>query len=149
MKYSDLTSRGFGALVSFTASAEKTVLTSLPALLGVYVVVLPQCAACQRGESDIAYIGKSTNANGIRGRVRQYYHPGPTQSTNITMNARLLEQGCSLRLGFITASSKAVTQRLESDLLPEFESQHNQFPLFNRQRALDLLARAAERGVTE
>ena len=30
----------------------------------------------------------SFNQEGLRGRARQYFHPGPTQSTNIAVNQR-------------------------------------------------------------
>ena len=89
--------------------------------------------------SDIAYIGKATNQNGLRGRVRQYFHPGPTKSTNLAMKARLLEPKCALRLGFAVAASKDATVDLESQLLTEFEAEHGSLPPYNRQRAWGLV----------
>jgi len=125
----------------FTRSAEIDLLRSLPTALGVYVILFQSPQARRRGESDIAYIGRAVNQNGLRGRVRQYYHPGPTQTTNIAMNMRICEPDCALRLGFVSRTDVASAKRLESDLLIEFEEAHGELPPYNRQRALDLMSR--------
>jgi hypothetical protein len=109
----------------------------------VYAIILAQPQPRRSGSSDIAYIGRAVNQNGLRGRVRQYFHPGPTQSTNIAMKSRLSEPSCDLRLGFIQTDNAASARRLESDLLVEFESEHGELPPHNRQRALDLMSRLA------
>ncbi len=110
---------------------------------GVYIILLGGSEPRLRGNSDIAYIGKATNLKGLRGRVRQYFHPGPTQRTNKAMNQRLCGDACVLRIGFISADSAASARRLESDLLIQFEREHQQLPPYNRQRALDSASRRA------
>lgn len=132
---------GIESWVAFTSVAEREVLAGLPASPGVYIILLGASKNRHLGTSNVAYIGKGTNQNGIRGRVRQYFHPGPTQSTNIAMKQRLGLAGCSLRLGFIATDSAAAATRLESDLLLQFENEHAELPPFNRQRALDLMSR--------
>ncbi len=116
-------------------------LGQLPSAPGVYVVLFDCMHERLVGSSDIAYIGKATNQNGLRGRVRQYFHPGPTQSTNLAMKERLWEHDCSLRVGFTTSKSKADAERLESELLIQFEIEHGELPPYNRQRALGALIR--------
>jgi hypothetical protein len=90
----------------------------------VYVVLFSQPERRQRAASDIAYIGRAGNQNGLRGRVRQYFHPGPTQSTNIAMRQRICTPGCTLQLGFLATDTVATARRLESDLLLQFEEEH-------------------------
>jgi hypothetical protein len=92
-----------------------------------------------RGASDIAYIGRATNRNGLRGRLRQYFHPGWRQSTNLAMKDRLLrlvelEYGC-------VGKETAEAIDLESRLLLAFEGEHGERPPFNKQAALAHLLR--------
>ena len=136
--------RGVGSRSAFNRASERELLRALPACPGVYVVLFPSMELRARGRSDIAYIGKATNQKGLRGRVRHYYHPGPTQSTNIAMHDRLCQPNCQLRLGFVMCENAPAARRLESDLLIEFEAEHGERPRFNRQAALDLLSRIAE-----
>jgi hypothetical protein len=141
MDSASLQTCGVGSWMAFTCDTEPSVLANLPSGVGVYVVLLGEQAACRRGASDIAYIGKATNRGGLRGRVRQYFHPGPTQSTNIAMRSRLNARRCALRIGFTVSDSGPAARRLESDLLIAFEKEHGQLPPYNKQRALDLLSR--------
>jgi excinuclease UvrABC nuclease subunit len=136
-----LRERGIVFWDEFSVASENAVLARLPTSPGVYVVRLAEMAPRRRGTSDIAYIGKATNQNGLRGRVRQYFHPGPTQSTNIAMNLRICRVGSALRVGFIVVESVSTARRLESDLLHQFENEHDDLPPYNRRRALDLLSR--------
>lgn len=141
MDSSVLERMAFGSWCSFGAVSESRVLRELPESPGVYAVLLPHAEERRIGSSDIAYVGKATNRHGLRGRVRQYFHPGPTQSTNIQMKARLVERECALRIGFAVSISASAAARLESDLLIRFEGEHGELPPFNRQRALDLGSR--------
>lgn len=88
-----------------------------------------------RGESDIAYVGRATNRNGIRGRIRQYFHPGWRQATNQAMKARLL-QGVVLEFAHVITATSAAAIDLESELLLAFEAEHGERPPFNKQAAL-------------
>jgi hypothetical protein len=124
---------GFGSWVPISIHAETPVLEALPVSRGVYAFLFAQSMARRRGTSDIAYIGKATNQNGLRGRVRQYFHPGPTQSTNLAMRKRLAAAECSLRLGFVVSTSATIASRLEADLLIQFEREHTELPPYNRQ----------------
>ena len=135
---------GVGSWFEFSRAAERDLLRVLPESPGIYVVLFPLPQPRALGLSDIAYIGKATNQKGLRGRVRQYYHPGPTQSTNIAMNGRICQPGCQLRLGFAICSTGPVARRLESDLLIDFERLHGERPPFNLRAALDLLSRIAD-----
>lgn len=129
---------GLQQWAAFTLLTERSLLASLPTLPGVYVVLLPRSEQRRQGTSDIGYIGRAANQNGLRGRMRQYYHPGPTQRTNIAMKQRLCDPACALRLAFVATDDAAAAKRLESDLLIQFEAEHGELPPYNRQRALDL-----------
>lgn len=139
MDSTSLQSLGIGSWVAFSCTTEREVLAKLPPLPGVYVILLEEFQCRRRSTSDIAYIGKATNQNGLRGRVRQYFHPGPTQSTNIAMNQRIRAVGHPLRIGFVVANSVKAAQQLESNLLLQFESEHKELPPYNRRRSLNLI----------
>lgn len=136
-----LKAQGFSQLHVLSRLAERQLLDALPTSPGVYLILLPQPEPRRIGASDIGYIGRAINQNGLRGRVRQYFHPGPTQSTNILIRRRLCALGCALRLGFEVTDTLAKARRLESDLLLQFEKDHGELPPYNRQRALDLMSR--------
>jgi hypothetical protein len=145
MNADDLVTHGFGNWEPFSATVERDLLLRIPTTYGVYVVVLPVAQSLRRGCSDVGYIGRAVYQTGLRGRVRQYFHPGPTQSTNRAMRERLDDVTLQLRIGCKATTTESAARRLESDLLLEFESQHGQLPPFNRQRALDRGSRI-ERG---
>lgn len=139
MDADSLSARGFIGWELFSVATEHNILGGLPIASGVYAIVLSANKVCRRGSSDIGYISRAINQGGLRGRIRQYFHPGPTQTTNIIMKERLSDSTLSLRLGYIITAAKAEAKRLESDLLLEFETQHGQLPPYNRQRALYLI----------
>ena len=126
---------------AFAHLAERQLLAALPTSPGVYVILFAQTEQRRRGSSEIANIGRAGNQNGLRGRVRQYFHPGPTQSTNIAMRQCICGPDCAPRLGFVATDSVATDRRLESDLLLQFQGEHGELPPYNRQRALDLMSR--------
>lgn len=132
---------GISNWAAFGQLVDRQLLASLPTSPGVYAILFAQPEPRRRGSSDIAYIGRAVNQNGLRGRVRQYFHPGPTQSTNIAMRQRICAPGCTLRLGFVATNTAARARRLESDLLLRFEEEHGELPPYNLQRALDLMSR--------
>ena len=57
---------------------------SAPKQYGIYIFRMAQskCFKRLKGESDILYIGSTEGEHGLRGRLQQYLHPGPTQWTN-------------------------------------------------------------------
>jgi len=85
MNSNDLGNRGFGTWQPFSLAAQQALLRALPASFGVYSMRVSGPAPMLRGSSDLAYIGKATNQNGVRGRIRQYFHPGWKQSANLEM----------------------------------------------------------------
>lgn len=138
MKSSDLKDRGFGAWCTFVLEVEHQLLGDLPTATGVYSMRFPTEQARLRGTSDIAYIGKATNQKGLRGRVRQYFHPGWRQSTNLAMKARLVE-GMLLEFAYTVTAGVGDAVSLESELLLAFEGEHGERPPFNKQAALAYL----------
>lgn len=82
------------------------------------------------GESDVRYIGKAANANGVRGRWRQYFHPGPTQTTNHFILRHLKQE--VYEMAFIPVDDPAHARLLEERLLREFAREHGQKPPWNK-----------------
>jgi hypothetical protein len=138
MNSDDLKNRHFGSWHAFSLAAERVLLDELPTAPGVYSMRLPVAQARRRGASNIAYVGKATNRNGLRGRIRQYFHPGWRQSTNLEMKARLV--GCvAMEIAFVVTSDVAEAENLESEPLLLFEGAHGERPPFNKQAALAYL----------
>ena len=135
MNSNDLVNRGFGTWQSFSLATQGALLRGLPESFGVYSMRLPRPEQILQGSSDIAYIGKATNRNGVRGRIRQYFHPGWNQSTNLEMKDRLIAR-VELEIAFITTPDASSAAELESQLLLLFEAQHAQKPRYNKQSAL-------------
>ena len=82
MRSTDLAKDGFAGWSQFNRREEKTLLRNLPANSTAYAIRNGTDYQRLRGQSDIYYIGCATNANGLRFRVYQMFHPGPTQTTN-------------------------------------------------------------------
>jgi hypothetical protein len=139
--------RGFRSKEAFACTSEQELLELLPTSPGVYVVFLAKPEARHIGHSDVAYIGTATNVGGLRGRLRQYFHPGVSQSTNIAMRKRLSVVDCSLQITWVTSESSEFATRLESDLLIQFDRDHGELPPFNRRRALDLISRSRDAAI--
>jgi len=135
MKSFDLGKRGFETWRAFTIKAERELLRQLPTSPGVYSMRFTRAESRLRGDSDIAYIGKGTNQDGLQGRILQYFHRGWQQSTNLAMKARLLE-GVALELACVVTQDLGEAVDLESELLLAFEAEHGERPPFNKQAAL-------------
>jgi excinuclease UvrABC nuclease subunit len=135
MDSNDLKKRGFGVWQPFGLTSEHTLLRELPTSFGVYSMRLSNSEPMTQGSSDIAYIGRATNQNGVLGRIRQYFHPGWRQSTNLKMKARLVD-GIKLEIAFVTTADAESAIHLESELLLLFEAEHTQKPPYNKQAAL-------------
>ncbi len=118
-----LVAEGFGVWCSFRSE----VFRQAPLEAGVYAIRRSSQIQLLKGESDIVYIGSAANAQGLQMRLRQYWHPGPTQYTN----QRIREQALSIPLA---VAWKVVPDPLvqEKDLLRRFEREHGQIPPLNR-----------------
>lgn len=120
-----LVAEGFCPPLVFSSSEESFLMLNLPRTPGVYVLA-EDC------DSEIRYIGCAANEKGLQQRIRQYFHPGPTQRTNRRINA-LLQAGGRYLISYRTAPSRHDAQCWESDLLFRFEKTHGRLPLWNRQ----------------
>jgi hypothetical protein len=141
MQSSDLAGRGFTNWRPFALDTEKDLLSQLPTCYGVYSIRFPRAESRLRGESDVAYIGKATNRNGLRGRIRQYFHPGWLQSTNLAMKDRLVRR-IALECACVGTDDVDNAMDLESELLLSFEAEHGERPPYNKQTALAHLFRS-------
>jgi hypothetical protein len=138
MMSADLGKRGLSSWRPFAIAAEHDLLNQLQTCCGVYAMRFTQAEPRLRGQSDIAYIGRAANRNGLRGRIRQYFHPGWLQSTNLAMKERLLK-GIVLQCACVPAQSREEAIDLESELLLAFEAEHGERPPYNKQAALAYL----------
>ena len=128
----DLTQFGFIAWQAIDATNEKALLVTLPEKFGVYVIRRVQPIGRFQGESDIAYIGKATNAGGLRRRIYQYFHPGPTQTTNQRILAMIAHSN-AFQLSNVICETAEEATALEHRLLSQYDSDHLELPPLNRQ----------------
>jgi hypothetical protein len=66
-------------------------------------------------------------------RLRQYFHPGWRQATNLRILA-LVRQSTEFELGFVAVASPAKAKALEAELLERYERDHGELPPENRRR---------------
>lgn len=129
----DLESEGFSSWYTFTTGNEHSLIAALPKAPGIYVIRSPQSFARTIGESDICYVGSAANSNGLKGRIRQYFHPGPTQSTNWRVLSFLKQSG-NLELAFLVCSGIGEAKKMEKVILSKYISEHGELPLLNRRQ---------------
>ena len=113
------------------------VINNLPAEPGVYVLRSAEKRMVGRlkGESDVLYVGSSLKS--IRGRLRFYFKPGPTQWTSIRINSLLKRYPVEIAYKF-----SSVPRDEESRILLKYFEEHDELPPFNfsgglKQRYLD------------
>lgn len=124
-----LESIGFGTWSPFKKTAERQLLASLPERPGVYIV-RGTSLQLLAGDSDIRYIGVARNGRGLRGRIRQYLHPGPTQATNHFVLGHTNSGNYDLGFREVATGEEAVV--LEKKLLRDFHGGHRQLPPWNK-----------------
>jgi excinuclease UvrABC nuclease subunit len=129
----DLGKKGFSGWGAFTPPNEKALLASLPSARGVYAIRRKTPYQRVRGESDITYIGSATNQDGLRMRVRQYFHPGWKQETNKRILG-LIQNSAEFEISWLLAGSAGAAKALEQDLLDKYADDHGELPPENRRR---------------
>ena len=99
-----------------------------PTQPGVYVIRMTggQRFGRLRGESDILYIGSTEAKRGLRQRLRQYLHPGPTQWTNKRVNQ--LAKKYEMEVAWYPCDEAG---NLEHQLLRRYLEQHDELPPLN------------------
>ena len=131
MNSATLSSFGFASWHPLNLSAEKSLLAIIPSSTGVYAM---RCRNSQRicGPFDLVYFGKATNADGLKTRVRQYFHPGHGNKTSLRIGAEFAN--CAdFELSWIEfPSDRAV--KVETLLIASYEKQHGALPLWNKRR---------------
>jgi excinuclease UvrABC nuclease subunit len=99
-----------------------------PSEIGVYIIRQEGGKLIGRlqGESDILYIGSTISKGGLRQRLMQYFHPGPTQWTNQRLNSFLEKYAME-----ITWCACSNPTNFEHDLLRKYLNDHDELPPFN------------------
>lgn len=107
---------------------EKQSVEEAPRRKGIYIIRVETGKPFGRlqGESDILYIGSTTSDGGLKQRLMQYFHPGPTQWTNRRLNDFLKKYPME-----IASCPCEEPKNLEHDLLRRYLSEHDELPPFN------------------
>lgn len=127
----DLIPRGFKTWYNFDLLIQNDLLENLPNRMGVYVIIVNRLFGRLRGSSDIFYIGSATNQYGIRFRIRQYFHPGQTQRTNLRIRENLMSNEW-FKLSYVIKKNKSSAKNFEKQLLKAYKMQHGELPPLNQ-----------------
>ena len=133
MTSSDLTRFGFSIWCPFNCANEASLLPQVPAQPGAYAIRSASPYQRRIGTSDILYFGSATNEKGLKHRLRQYFHPGPTQRTNIRILA-LVGDSDAYEIAVSPTTSVPEAKYLEAKLLAAYEAEHGELPPENKRR---------------
>jgi excinuclease UvrABC nuclease subunit len=133
MRSTDLPQHGFGTWFAFNRKSEAPLVAALPLKPGVYAVRCCQDYQRRVGRSDIPYIGSAANDEGLRKRMYQYFHSGPTQRTNKRIFA-LVADCTDFEVSFTETKSNPEAKMLEAVLLETYEREHGELPPENKRR---------------
>jgi len=106
----------------------KETVKSVPGQHGIYIFRMAQSKRFGRlkGESDILYIGSTKGGRGLRGRLQQYLHPGPTQWTNKRIHE--MAKKYDMEIGWCLCEEAS---NLELQLLHRYFEDHDELPPLN------------------
>ena len=136
MQSADLTKYGFGAWLPFNRPNETALLSQLPMGPGAYAIrhIVPYVRRV--GYSDILYFGSATNSQGLKIRLHQYFHPGPTQRTNLRI-LHLVGNCNDFEVSVTPTDSSPDAKFLESSLLTAYKAEHGELPPENKRHWSD------------
>jgi len=127
----DLHKRGFSEWLPFTLVEQPRLIGELPQSDGVYVIRSSRSFGRYRGESDIVYVGSSTNATGgLKGRAKFFFRPGRSQYTSLRIKA-LLDRAEELEISFRVCLA-IEARSLEKGILKQYVDDHWELPPYNR-----------------
>jgi excinuclease UvrABC nuclease subunit len=131
MRSSELAGYGFRTWLAFNRKSEPTLMLAVPSRPGAYVIRCCKDYSRKVGRSDILYFGSATNQQGLKHRLRQYFHPGPTQRTNLRILA-LVGDSSDYEVSVSQTDSAPEAKFLEARLLEQYESEHGELPPENK-----------------
>ena len=134
MNSNDLGDMGFCSWLPFGLPTKKSLLSKVPRSMGVYAFRHAEPFSRVRGSSDILYIGSATNRNGLRGRIGQYFSPGPTQRTNQRILALITQEKGAYSVSWVETHEIARAKAFEQDLLGKYLQEHGELPPQNLRR---------------
>src|SRR5436190_8373297 len=122
---------GFRAWARFNTSASESLISAAPTCPGVYVIRCLSPFTRKNGSSDILYVGSAGNRDGLQMRLRQYFHPGPTQDTNHRLLTRC-GNSTDYQVSYVTCATSQEACGLETALLDDYRAEHLELPPENR-----------------
>ena len=75
--------------------------------------------------------GSSVGKDGLRKRIRFYFHPGTPRKKSQRIN-EWLKKACGLRISFVTVTDDQKARNLERELRAQYEKEHWEFPPWDR-----------------
>jgi excinuclease UvrABC nuclease subunit len=108
-------------------------LSQVPSSPGAYAIRCVTAYPRRIGSSDILYFGSATNQQGLKNRLRQYFHPGQTQRTNLRILG-LIGNCSDFEVSVAATESIPKAKFLEATLLEQYEAEHGELPPENKRR---------------
>ena len=133
MNSASLAEYGLVEWVPFHPGNERALLARAPRRPGIYVIRWRITAVDLASDSDLLYIGSAANQQGLNMRLRQYFHPGPTQRTNKRI-LEMISDSTDFEIAFVVTSGPARAKGLEAELLEQYERDHRKLPPWNLRR---------------
>ena len=127
MTSEELGALGLSAWENFCPGNKVWLMGRVSNSFGVYVIRRNVVFQRTRGASDIVYVGSATNKRGLKGRISQYFSPGPTQSTNKRILA-LVSDSQHHQIAWVETETKARAVALEQELIDRYVTDHGQRP---------------------
>lgn len=122
---------GFQSWLAFNRAGEQSLVSALPSGPGAYVVRRCQDYKRRVGESDVVYVGFATNEQGLRMGIRQFFHPGRSQSTHKRILA-LVGDSSDYELAYVETQAAPDAKMLKARLLEHYERDHAELPPENK-----------------
>ena len=131
MTFSDSAQPGFKNWRLFNRASAKSLVAETPAEPGVYAIRRRQ-ERSEGGEHEVVYIGSAENQSGLQMRLRQHFHPGRTQGTNLRI-LDLCGESDKFDVAYVT-TPRARAKDLRRELLEQFEQAWGRLPAENKRR---------------
>ena len=113
--------------ITFSRVAKSDLLKKVPRTFGVYVIRKSTAVERVRGASDIVYVGSACNQRGLKGRLSQYFNPGPSQTTNKRI-IEIIGESEEYQIGWCELVAKSDALAFKRRLLERFVEEHGERP---------------------
>lgn len=132
MNSDDLKKAGFCLWEPLNPQAKQLLLCKVPRSVGVFAIRRTQQFRRKRGFSDIFYVGRGANRNGLQCRIGQCFSPGLDQATNRRILAAISQGEGLYFISWVGTGTSTKASAIKRALLKEYFKEHGELPPENR-----------------